>query len=663
MLNLIAWIVYPVNILSAVIDFIRQKRKILASLFFTIAILSSMVDVFILVQRPQTYKSKAASLVPTDQPSDVMEFTSPKGLYNISFDKRYWTMSNPGSKVIFSLDKEYGSARLDVTEGESEKDLDSLSKELMQTSSLIPVKIEHVEFKQKAAYSITYKEEVFGQDVYFDQQIVKVDNHFFVFEKRAPKLGYDQSYLDNLLETISFDNIKTAGQVKGASESLTTVELVDLIRPSIANIVYFYCLDIINLAPKLSGLSQTKYHFCTFSKGSGFIINEQGIVATNGHVVKVFPEEGLVTNILSQGGKSFTYDLIKGFYLAKGQAPSSNQVEQFYKEMEFNPQYIDRFLTEIFDLIRKKIISISSSDERYYVNLGNEPIKIDYQKFHEGKYDEVIIPSPTTYTTDLIGLDYPNKYSFDAIVNKKYTRGADVALLKINNSGKVHFPALELSDTKDLKEGLDVIVAGYPTLVEGQEDPRAAVSYKTSTKPTITRGIISAIKQDLTGKTVLQTDASIDHGNSGGPAFDLSGQVIGVATFMKESKTGNFNFLRDIAELKELTTKNKIENEVGDISIFWREGLYSYHNKYYRNAIKDFKQVKALNASHPTVDEFIKLSEEAITNGESLEGLASFIKGKNSNVSLVLFGGISIISFMIAGFLTILPLFNRNETY
>lgn len=650
------------NKLLNIITFIKDKRKILISLFLTIGIFSAIVDGFILVQRPQTYRSKAAFSISLE---NKKEFISPKGLYKLTLDKRYWSTSILDSRVVFSLNKEYGFARLDITEGESDKDLDSLTNETIKGLALIPIKVESVQFKGQPTYLITYKEAVFGQDVFFHKQIVKIDGHFFIFEKRAPLLGYDQSYLDNLLETISF-NTTQAPQIKGISENLidlTTVELVDLIRPSIANIVYFYCLDIVNLIPKLSGLSQPKYHFCTFSKGSGFVINEQGVVATNGHVIKVFPEEGLVSNILNQGSKTLTHDLIKGLYLAKGQTPSVIAVEQFYKEMNSNPQYIDRFLTEIFDLIGKKIISVNTSDEKYYVNVGNEPAKIDYQRLNKGEYDKVIIPSATTYTADLVGFDYPNKYSFDAIVNKKYTRGADIALLRINNSDKIYFPALKLSNEENLKEGSDVVVAGYPTLVEGEEDPRAAISYKTSTKPTITKGIISAIKQDLTGKTVFQTDASIDHGNSGGPAFNMSGQVIGIATFMEESRTGNFNFLREVSELKELISINKVENKLGDISNFWRAGLDNYRNKYYQKAIQDFKQVKALNTSHPTVDEFIKLSEEAITSGESLEGLAGFIRNpKVSNTILIAFGTISVVSFLLAGFLTLLPLFEKRQT-
>ena len=622
--------------------------------------MGTIVDGIILVQRPQIYKSKAASFVnqlPTTF-ENITEFISPQRLYKLSYDIRYWTIQELGPRVMFNLNKDYGSARLDIIEGESEKDLDSLTQEIIKAGPLSPTKMELVQFQDKPAYLLTYKEQVIGEDTVFYKQIVKEDNKFLVFEKRAPSLGYNNTFLDNLLEGISFT--LEPQQVRGIATlpaNLTTVQLVDLVRPSIANIVSVYCLDIVNLSPS-SKLSKPRYHFCSSQKGSGFIINEQGIVATNGHVVKVYPEEGLVANLLQANGKDLSIDLIRSMYLSKGQNPAQAQIEQFYQDLGLNPQYMDRFLTEIFDLIGKKMLSVSILNETYYINVGNEPVEVAYRKISGGDYSTAVIPSPTTYTAKLVDFDYPNKYSYEAIVNKNYHRGADVAILRINNSTNL-FPALELGNTEDLREGSDVVVAGYPTLVEGEKDPRAAISYKTSTKPTITRGIISSVKQDLTGKTILQTDASIDHGNSGGPGFNLSGQVVGIATFMAESKSGNFNFLRDASELKGLMFKNKVENKLGDLSHLWRKGLAEFRDQYYNQAIKNFKAVQTLSPSHPTVKELIEVSEKAVAKGESLEGLASFTRGKHSNIVLVVFGGISIVSFMSAGFLTMLPFFKR----
>lgn len=642
-----------------IIAFVLEKRKILISLFLIIGMFSATIFTVIIAQRPQDIRSKASESV--DLPKLTTEFISPLRYYKLSYDQGRWTPVVKtdeafGPRVVFNLNEEYGNARLDIIEGKSQKDLEALKNEIIEKSPTPSVKIEAVEFNGKPSYLISYKEEIIGQDVYYYQQIVKDGDNFFIFEKRAPQLGYDNALLDNLLQNISFTNSETE-KVKGASDSpvdLSTVELVDLVRPSITNIIYVYCLKISNLQPASSYLSQPQYNFCGSQKGSGFIINEEGVVATNGHVAKVYPEEGLITNLLYMNNKAFSADLIKGVYLSKGQNPTESRIEAFYQQLNLNPQYLDRFLTEIFRMIKDKVINVEVVDEKYYVNVGNEPVKVDYRT-------NAIIPSSTTYTAKFIDSNYPNKYSYDAIVNKNYQRGHDVAILKIENSSNL-FPTLKLGDVKNLREGSHIIIAGYPTLVEGNIDPRSAISYKTSTKPTITQGIVSSVKEDLTGSTILQTDASIDHGNSGGPAFNLGGEVIGIATFVAESKSGNFNFLREVNELKTLMSKNKIDNSLGKLSRLWRDGLESFRNKRYGKALKYFKQAQGLSPSHPTVGEFISLSQEAIAKGESMEGFNGFVKSEeSSNVLLIVFGGISLSSFMSAGFLAILPLFAKRQ--
>jgi putative serine protease PepD len=104
----------------------------------------------------------------------------------------------------------------------------------------------------------------------------------------------------------------------------------------------------------------------------------------------------------------------------------------------------------------------------------------------------------------------------------------DVAVLEIEApSGKLH--PLELADSADVEVGDGVVAIGAPF---GLED-------------SVTSGIVSALGRDITspdGFTLtgaIQTDAAINHGNSGGPLLDDAGQVVGVAVQIESDSGGN----------------------------------------------------------------------------------------------------------------------------
>lgn len=91
----------------------------------------------------------------------------------------------------------------------------------------------------------------------------------------------------------------------------------------------------------------------------------------------------------------------------------------------------------------------------------------------------------------------------------------DIAVLKIETDTKL--TAASFGDSNNMRVGDWIVAIGNPFGLGG----------------TVTAGIISARKRDINSgpyDDYLQTDASINRGNSGGPMFDLQGDVIGINT-------------------------------------------------------------------------------------------------------------------------------------
>ena len=113
--------------------------------------------------------------------------------------------------------------------------------------------------------------------------------------------------------------------------------------------------------------------------------------------------------------------------------------------------------------------------------------------------------------------------SFEATVVGKDPK-TDVALLKIDPK-KTMLKAVKFGDSNKLRVGDWVMAIGNPFGFGG----------------TVTAGIVSARGRNLSGSydDYIQTDASINRGNSGGPLFDMKGNVVGINTAIFSQSGGS----------------------------------------------------------------------------------------------------------------------------
>src|SRR5579885_133122 len=111
----------------------------------------------------------------------------------------------------------------------------------------------------------------------------------------------------------------------------------------------------------------------------------------------------------------------------------------------------------------------------------------------------VILNDGTTLKADIVGRDTKT----------------DLALLRVKTSHPLK--AVKFGDSAKLRLGEWVIAIGNPFSLGG----------------TVTAGIVSARNRDINSgpyDNYIQTDAAINRGNSGGPLFNLDGEVIGINT-------------------------------------------------------------------------------------------------------------------------------------
>jgi len=119
--------------------------------------------------------------------------------------------------------------------------------------------------------------------------------------------------------------------------------------------------------------------------------------------------------------------------------------------------------------------------------------------------------------------------------------GNDLALIKVEATGLV---AATFAKPGSVKIGDAVIAIGYALALDGG--------------PTVTSGIVSAMKRTIETESgalnsLIQTDAAISSGNSGGPLVNLKGEVVGINTAVargdSESAATNIGFSISVDEV------------------------------------------------------------------------------------------------------------------
>jgi 2-alkenal reductase len=173
-------------------------------------------------------------------------------------------------------------------------------------------------------------------------------------------------------------------------------------------------------------------------------------------------------------------------------------------------------------------------DERGYLVTNNHVVA-------EGRNYQVIFQDGTKVTARLVGRD---DYS-------------DLAVLQIDGA----LPAVaSLGDSAQLRPGLPVIAIGSPL---------------GDFRNTVTMGVVSATGRKLDDSApglmdLIQTDAAINHGNSGGPLVDAAGQVVGINTAVVRGASSGAGAMLggggDVAEgLGFAIPSNTVRNVVADL--------------------------------------------------------------------------------------------------
>jgi S1-C subfamily serine protease len=194
---------------------------------------------------------------------------------------------------------------------------------------------------------------------------------------------------------------------------------------------------------------------------------------------------------------------------------------------------------------------------------------------------------------------------------------ADVAILKVNAA---NLPVVPLGDDTTIQTADTVYALGYPY----------DASFTSGTAPsstvtaTFSSGQVTNRLQTPGGFSAIEDSAPINHGSSGGPLLNSSGQVIGMVTAVDTSTDtateingGKFFYAIPVSVVRTYLRAAGITQRIPRDEPVWDQAMSLMQHSHYKAALADLREVEADGYSTPYIMMHTQMIKAAIRNGEN----------------------------------------------
>ena len=215
---------------------------------------------------------------------------------------------------------------------------------------------------------------------------------------------------------------------------------------------------------------------------------------------------------------------------------------------------------QIYRQTYKGVVEITVSTPQQ-TPMGNQEAQAQGSGFVIDSEGHIVTNDHVVENADSVSVRFWNGDTYSASVVGT-DPSTDLAVIKVDAPSSILHP-VSLGDSSSVQVGDPVVAIGSPFGLE----------------ETVTSGIVSALHRQIealnqfTINDTIQTDAAINHGNSGGPLFNAAGQVIGVNSQIAGQTGANVgigfsipsNTVRSIADT--LISSGKVEHAYLGVSV------------------------------------------------------------------------------------------------
>lgn len=291
--------------------------------------------------------------------------------------------------------------------------------------------------------------------------------------------------------------------------------------------------------------------------GSGFIVHPDGVIVTCAHVVAPTRDaETLRRDLLRNGAISA---LLKAFPI--------DTLRALYRDQVF-----DRYVAIVAE---------------------------------QGQLDHVAVTNDVQLSN---GEKLP--FTIERFSPELARRGTDLALLRVRRK---NLPVLTLGDSDATRVGESIWSVGYPAVASSTDEVIGGwLSRDSDLEATFNPGTITSIKRNVVNTPVFQSNVAIYRGNSGGPAVNRNGEVIGVSTWGR-SDAEAIKFLVPVNVARSFLTEAKVPiNVQGDFDRHYRASLDAAEEGRWNVAEAELASAASLFPNSPDLIRFRHDTDRAL---------------------------------------------------
>jgi Trypsin-like peptidase domain len=177
--------------------------------------------------------------------------------------------------------------------------------------------------------------------------------------------------------------------------------------------------------------------------------------------------------------------------------------------------------------------------------------------------------------------------SVDRIEKQSSYNDKDVAIIHVSNMNDMAM--VQLGDSSNVQQQDNLTIIGFP----GNGDIAGNNANDLLTL-SVNPVFVSSFKTTNTGAPVIQVAGNVEHGDSGGPALDNHGTIVGIVSFGVASGQGSTSFLQASSSAMALVQSLGLNTTPGPFQKAWNQAFTDYSSNipgHWHKAQNEFEQI------------------------------------------------------------------------